>query len=171
MPGIRQQDGALGGCAILGANEMPRLLLPIVLLFWAGLLFGVAYLATPAVFTAGSVTRAVGIDATRQSFSLLNRAEIVLACLAVLLLIRKAASSRMVIGCAALACAIVALETFVLLPELQSRSDMVVAGNEPPPSPIHTLYISADTLELLALLTGGIASVRRLRAEPKEIAS
>lgn len=146
---------------------MARILLPVLALFWAGLLFGVAYLATPAVFSAETVTRTVGIDATRHSFTVLNRAEIVLA-LASLLALSRAAAGRWVKGCIVLAVVIVALETFWMLPTLDARSDMVVSGTEPPPSAIHTLYISADTLKLLALLAAGGLAAKSLREDPKE---
>ncbi len=146
---------------------MRRVLLPVTLLFWAGVVFGVAYVAAPAVFTAASVTRQVGIDATRHSFTLLNRAEIVLAGLSLLLLLRSAAG-RIAISATVLACAIVALETLWMLPTLDRRADIVMRGAEPPPSPVHTLYVVGDSVKVLALLAGGVAAVRRLRKVPSE---
>ncbi|HEX5786832.1 MAG TPA: hypothetical protein VFY03_01535 [Woeseiaceae bacterium] len=119
---------------------------------WFGMTAGISLLATPLRFTAPTVTRAVGLDIGRVVFTALNRAELV-ALIILLIVVRASGRSRNWWGiCGALALVVI-MQSAWLLPELAARADIVVAGGEPPPSPLHGIY---STLELakLALLAG-----------------
>ena len=141
---------------------MPRLLAGL-LLFWAGLLFGVSFLATPAKFSAPSLELAAAIDVGRQTFRVLNWAEMVLA-LGALAMVFGAPSKTWVRAAVVLAAALVALETVWLLPFLDSRAEVVIQGGTPPPSSLHVLYIAADVAKLFLLLAAGAGAIASERS-------
>ncbi len=125
-----------------------------LLFFWAGLLFGVSFLATPAKFAAPSLDLAVAIDVGRQTFRILNRAEIVLA-LGAVAMIFAAPMKTWVRAAVVLAAALVALETAWLLPVLDARADVFIGGGTVEPSRLHAAYVAADVSKLFLLLAAG----------------
>ncbi len=132
-------------------------------MFWAGLLFGVAFLATPAKFAAPSLDLTVAIDVGRQTFRVLNRSEIVLGLGAIALAFSAPIKTRVRAAVLA-AAALVALETFWLLPVLGARSETVIQGGTPPPSSLHTVYIAVDVAKFVLLLAGAAMAMRAERA-------
>lgn len=142
-----------------------RLYLPALLLFWAGLLFGVSFLATPVKFQAPSLALSVGIDVGRYTFLWLNRLEWAGVALLAFLLWRGTRSLSVRTAGAAIAL-IVAVETWWLLPLLDERAQIVIDGGEAPPSRLHQVYIALDLAELILLLGLGFATLY-LAARPK----
>ena len=132
-------------------------------MFWAGVLFGVSFLATPAKFSAPSLELPVAIEVGRVTFRLLNRAEIVLALGAAAVAFggRARTSMRAMVLAAA---ALVALETLWLLPVLGARSDIVIQGGAPPPSSLHTVYIAADVAKFFLLIAGAVVALQLERS-------
>jgi hypothetical protein len=140
---------------------MTRIFLPALFLFWSGLLFGVAFLATPIKFAAPSLSLPVAVDVGRQTFGMLNQFELGLSALLLGLLWRGARALPVRLGGLAVI-AIVAVETFWLLPRLDQRAEIVIAGGEPAPSRLHQVYIGLDAVELVLLLTLGLATLYAL---------
>ena len=132
-----------------------------LVLLWIGTLLGVSFLATPAKFLAPSLTLPVALDVGRQTFAIFNKVEwlyIVVAALLLMLGVRRAAT---VIGLAVVAL-VVASQTFWMLPALDARVGMIIAGGMPPPSRLHTLYIVAEIAKLLALVAIAFGTARHL---------
>lgn len=118
-----------------------------VCFLWAGMTIGVTMIATPARFTASTITRPIALDVGRVVFAALNKAE--LAALVILLIVVRAsgAAARLWSICAALALIVIAQSTW-LGPELADRTQMIINGVEPAKSYAHALY---STLELLKI--------------------
>lgn len=126
-------------------------------LVWAGLSIGVAFVATPAKFLAPSLSLPVALDVGRQTFAVYGAAE--LALLLTLVIVGALSKARL---CWALALAvpgaIVVGQSLWLLPALDLRVAAILADAPPvPPSSLHTLYIVAEALKVLALLGAGLA--------------
>jgi hypothetical protein len=102
-------------------------------LLWCGILLGVSFLATPAKFLAPSLTLPVALDVGRQTFMVFNRLEWLL-CVAAAPLWVLGARSRTTGVLIAIACGIVLIETFWLLPLLDARVGLVIRGQAPEPS-------------------------------------
>jgi hypothetical protein len=68
--------------------------------------------------------------------------------------------ARRIVGAVALATAIVALQSAWLLPVLDARVELILAGGEPADAPYHVLYIGLDVVKLVAVLFAGAASLR-----------
>lgn len=131
---------------------------------WAGMVLGISFLETPVKFTAPSVTLPIGLDIGRHVFGAFNRVEIgaaVAAC-ACLFWLRP---SRVLWFSMGVAAAIVALQSVWLLPVLDARVGLILAGQTPPPAPYHIVYILLELLKLSALFIAGAAAWRS--AQPR----
>lgn len=128
-------------------------------LLWAGVLTGVSFLATPVKFTAASITLPVALDVGRVTFAALNLCEIVLVVVLVTV-VAGLARSALNIAASALLLVIVVAQTLWLLPELDERVTMIIAGTKPPPSSLHLLYVLAEGTKLVALVTLAAANIR-----------
>jgi len=60
---------------------------------------------------------------------------------------------------------ILLLETVWLLPVLDARAELVIAGTEAPFSNMHVFYIVFDAVKLITLLALGIATLRQYLQE------
>lgn len=133
----------------------------IVATIWFGMLLGVSFLATPAKFLAPSLSLPVALDVGRHTFSVFNKGEWLLsvAMIATLLVGDRNWQSMSAMGVVIL---LVAAETFWLLPLLDHRVGMIIAGHQPPPSNLHNLYIAFELGKLLALAFVALVMARRL---------
>jgi hypothetical protein len=143
----QSQGGAPGPIDRLG----PRLLM-----LWAGLAIGVAFLATPAKFLAPSLSLAAALDVGRHTFAVYNHAE--LGLLGVMAFLGAWSRTRpRWYGALAVPAAVVLAETFWLLPALDLRTTAVIAGRpSSPDSGLHLAYIAAEGLKAVWLLGFGL---------------
>jgi hypothetical protein len=102
-----------------------RCALGALIMLWAGILIGVSLLAAPAKFNAATLTLPVAMDVGRQEFGALNRAEIVLAALALALAACARARRTIWLGLA-IAAGVIALQGLWLLPVLEARAEMII---------------------------------------------
>lgn len=130
---------------------------------WCGLLLGVSFLATPVKFMAPSLTLPVALDVGRQTFLAFNRLEWVL-CVAAVLLWLWSARTRWSGVLIAVVSAVVLAETFWLLPTLDSRVQIIIAGQIPEPSGYHNWYIALEAGKAVLLLWLGVGSLRAASA-------
>ena len=115
-------------------------------------------IATPVRFTASSITRPVALDVGRVVFAALNKAELV-ALVVLLIVVRvSAASQRWWALCSVLALIVLAQGAW-LIPELAARTDVILAGGEPPPSHAHAIYSTLELLKIGLLLYFGFVSL------------
>ena len=124
-------------------------------LVWMGIVIGVSFLATPVKFTADSLTRPVALDVGRATFHALAYLEWVLAALLAVLIWRTATHQQSIGRRALTAAAVVAVAVVVqsawLQPELDERVTAIIAGIEPPPSHLHTVYGIVEVTKVAAL--------------------
>jgi hypothetical protein len=150
------------GVASLAPPSLVDRLSPRLLLLWAGVSAGVAFVATPAKFMAPSLSLPVALDVGRHTFRVYNDVELaLLAALIVLGAWSKARRSRylaLVVPAAA-----VAAQALWLIPALDARVSVIAAGGQPPPSNLHAVYIGAELLKLVWLLSFGLADLRTRR--------
>lgn len=135
---------------------------------WIGLLLGVSFLATPVKFLAPSLPLAVALDVGRHTFSVFNKVEWLLALTTLLFLF--GGRGRLIGLMIIVICVVVAAETLWLLPELDRRVDLIIAGQQPPASTQHNLYILLEIVKLIALIVMSVDMARRLmsRSHPSQ---
>jgi hypothetical protein len=129
---------------------------PKLLLIWAGLALGVAFVATPAKFLAPSLSLPVALDVGRHTFAVYDRLE--LAMLAAWLTLGLWSANRPRWCLAVLVPgAVIAAEVFWLLPALDRRVAVVLAGGSLVDDPVlHGAYIVGEVVKAAALLVAGL---------------
>jgi hypothetical protein len=128
---------------------------------WLGMTAGVSLLATPVRFSAGTVTRPVALDIGRVVFAALNKAEFV-ALVIVLIIVRVSSQARELWIPVFLLALILVAQASWLIPELATRTDLIIAGSEPPPSIAHAAYSTLELAKLLLLAFVGFRSLQLL---------
>jgi len=136
------------------------------IIFWAGLLAGISFLEAPLKFQAPGITIPLGLGIGQLVFQALNKVEIVLAII--------------ILGCSLpvplknsrsillfLVTILLMADTFWLLPLLDERAKLVLAGNAPIKSYHHILYIIIDTIKFLSLIVLGFLSLKSLYNEKR----
>lgn len=128
-----------------------------LVLIWAGLSFGVAFLATPAKFLAPSLTLPVALDVGRQTFRIYDRVEFAFLVTLVVLAGRSQLKRRWAWALAVPTVMLIA-EAAWLLPALDLRVAAIMAGGpRPPPSDLHAIYVAAEAVKLVWLIAVGLS--------------
>ena len=127
--------------------------LAFTMVLWAGLVLGVAFIATPVKFMAPNLTMSVALEVGKATFHVFNKVEWIMLVLTVLVayLHSPIPLRWCLVGFLAV---IMAAETFWLLPALDIRADLVIAGGSADPGKLHWFYIIADSLKVIVLLGG-----------------
>ena len=122
----------------------------IAALIWIGFLLAISFMEAPLKFQAPSVTLAIGLEIGQLVFQTLNKVEWVLLLMIILSLILSESNrrSKVLVSIVAL---ILLIQTFYLLPELDRRAEMIIAGTEPPASNLHLLYVLLEIFKLVLL--------------------
>jgi len=127
--------------------EIACLLMPSL---WAGLLVGVSFIATPALFRAQSLTLPVALDVGRTTFARWNAVEWLLLGMMVLAMVFTRPGVFAVASAGALDILFL-IQSMILLPVLNDRVATIIAGKRPAPAPDRLLYITIDVLKLCIL--------------------
>ncbi|MGE0521894.1 MAG: hypothetical protein AB7O60_02530 [Variibacter sp.] len=142
----------------------------VVVAIWLGMLVGVSFLATSAKFLAPSLTLPVALDVGRHTFAVFNKVEWAFAAVSLLMFI--AGRRAWTVGAAlAVTIGLLLAETVWLLPVLDARVGMIMAGQQPPLSQLHTLFIAFEAVRVVALLVAVGDAARRLVGAPRAHAS
>ena len=112
-------------------------------------------------FRAPGVTLPVGLSIGKLIFTALNRMEWVFVFIIMIWIIpniRKMPSRFVILSVIILL--ILLIQTFLFLPELNQRAEMIIAGSKPGESPVHILFGIAEIIKVLMLLYLGFYSVK-----------
>ena len=135
-------------------------LLIYISLIWLGMILGISFLEAPLKFKAPSVTLEIGLDIGRRVFGVFNKVECALAVAMIILafIIRQKDRQVILLGIVWLS---LALQTFWLLPFLDDRVALILQGQRPAPSPLHSIYVVLEVLKAAALGVYGFRALRR----------
>lgn len=147
--------------APISAQQRTVIGILVISLVWSGMVLGVSFLATPVKFLAPSLVLPVALDVGRHTFKIFNWAEIAwsLTLASLVLLYRP---PRWAYIMAAVVCGIVALQTVWLLPALDARVEVIIAGGTPSESDLHLLYVALELIKLAVLMALGYRLLRTL---------
>lgn len=129
-----------------------------VCFLWIGITAGISLIATPVRFTAPSITRPIALDVGRVVFAALNKAELV-ALVTLLIIVRVTGRTRKWWAICAVLALIVLAQGAWLIPELAARTDIIMAGGEPPSSYAHATYSSLELAKIGLLLFLGFSTM------------
>ena len=126
-------------------------IIAMVTLLWAGMVLGISFLESWVKFRTPSLTKPVGLDVGRTVFSMFYKIQncIYLTIGLMSLFAPISIIDWLFLGGIGL---ILSLQIFLLLPKLNSRIDVIIAGGKPAPSPVHALYGMAEILKLVLLI-------------------
>ena len=127
---------------------------------WFGMVLAISFIEAPLKFQAVGISLPLGLGIGRLVFFALNKMEIVAAFLLIFAYWRGRYNSRLETGLLGFVLLILLLQTIWLLPSLDARAELVIAGNAPPFSATHIVYIVFDAMKLIALMTLGISTLR-----------
>ena len=133
----------------------------IITILWSGMIAGISFLEAPVKFTAPSLTLPIGLDVGRHVFGAFNKVEIVFGTILMLLIFMKKSPLLLKLPCF-LAVILLILETFWLLPVLDKRALIIIAGQSPEGASPHTWYIVFEAIKLISLLIAGSLGIRTL---------
>ncbi len=124
---------------------------------WLGMVLAISFLEAPLKFRAPGVTVRLGLAIGRIVFRALNAVELVLAVVLVALLAWTPSGAPTALVIALLA--LVAVQIGLVRPMLHRRSDRVLAGDEPPRSRAHLVYVGFEVVKVVLLAGAGITTL------------
>lgn len=138
--------------------------LAFVALIWLGMVLGVSFLATTAKFMVPTLSLATALDVGRHTFRVFIHVELVL-CVAMLLVVASCVRVWLTWVMAVALGGIVVCELVWLLPALDSRVGVILAGGTPTASNLHEAYIALETIKAILLCITGIWAIFALFAD------
>ncbi|MET9230746.1 hypothetical protein [Lentzea sp. NPDC003310] len=129
--------------------------LPLALAcIWLGMVVAIS-IEAPLKFRAPGITLPLGLGIGRLVFRALNSAEILLAAATALtfaLAPRPAAATALLVALAVT----LAVQVAVLRPRLEARAALIIAGETPPKSRTHLVYIALEGVKVVMLVAFAI---------------
>lgn len=123
---------------------------------WTGFVSAISFMEAWLKFQAQGVTLSIGLNIGRLIFNTLNKVEWVFA-IASLVLIYSGGGfmfKRSLI--ILLPILLLVLQTFWLLPALDSRASLHITGTDVPTSNLHFYYVGAELVKVVSLVIFGI---------------
>jgi len=131
-----------------------QILIVMAAFFWAGAILSISFMEAPLKFNAPGITLELGLSIGRIVFHALNKLEWIMAITIFigLIYVLKLKSYYWFFG---IILTILFYQTFLLLPQLDARAEMVLAGNPPAKSYHHWLYIIVEAIKLICIIIFG----------------
>ncbi|MCB0763867.1 MAG: hypothetical protein R2815_12270 [Flavobacteriales bacterium] len=122
---------------------------------WVGFMCGISFLEAWLKFRAPGVTLPIGLGIGRLVFGALNKVEMVLAA-AILIDLIRGGSLAVRWPWIAVPVVLLLLQSFWLLPALDTRAELIIQGTEAPPSNLHFVFVLFELVKVGALVVFGI---------------
>ena len=145
---------------------MKKLITIFCVIFWAGLIGGISFLEAPLKFQAPGITIPLGLGIGQLVFQALNKIEIVLLIIILACSLPTPLKNFHSILLFSVTILLMA-DTFWLLPILDERAKLVLAGNVQAKSYHHFVYIIVDIIKFLSLIVLGFVSLKSLHHEKR----
>lgn len=124
---------------------------------WIGFVSAISFMEAPLKFQAPGVTTGMGLSIGRLVFSFMNKMEWVLAVTIIgTFLFSKENRNFSLTLLFLIPLTILIIQTAWLLPELDARAELIINGNELPPSNLHFYYMSSEVIKIVCLFSFGI---------------
>jgi hypothetical protein len=136
-------------------NAAPAAVAAAVVFIWLGMVLAISFMDTPLKFRAPGVDIPIGLGIGRVVFRALNRAELALALTALAtFVVGRPTGTVASLGAATIV--ILAGQLIVIRPQLNRRTDRVLAGQNLPRSTVHLYYVVVEVAKAFTLLALGI---------------
>jgi hypothetical protein len=125
---------------------------------WLGMVLALSFLEAPLKFRAPGITPQLGLGIGRLVFTALNRVEVALL-LGITIMVIIAPRPAATVWADGLVAVLLTAQLLLVRPALTRRSDRVLAGERPTPSPAHRTYVGLECSKVLTLLTLGTSAL------------
>ncbi|MEP0365963.1 MAG: hypothetical protein ABJN36_10780 [Cyclobacteriaceae bacterium] len=129
----------------------------VAVFLWIGFVCAISFMEAWLKFQAEGVTLAIGLSIGRLVFDALNKVEWAFALSMIISILwskdqlfQKTNTPYLIV------LLLLILQTFWLLPTLDSRAQMLIAGKEVCASNTHFYYVGMETIKLVCLIVFGI---------------
>jgi hypothetical protein len=133
----------------------------VIALVWFGMLIGVSFLATPVKFVVQDLSLPTALQVGAATFALFARIEWLLATALLMAAAWRWRTHLLVLMLALAVGAAVLAQSVWLLPALDVRVAMIVAGQTPPASSHHALYAGLEAMKAITLALIAAMALRR----------
>ena len=124
-----------------------------VILFWAGFVSSISFMEAWLKFRIEGVTLNIGLRIGKKIFRALNRMVwLFLASYIIFLIYPFNIVNTLIAILSILLLVILASQTFYLLPRLEKRIDLILAGENVMKSKLHLYFITAEILKVSSLI-------------------
>jgi hypothetical protein len=141
--------------ALLCFMRVFQILIILASFFWAGSVLSISFMEAPLKFTAPGINTQLGLGIGRIVFHTLNKIEWILA-ITILISLGYIIKFKTYYWLFGVILCILIYQTFILLPQLDERAEIVLSGITPTASYHHWLYIIIEAIKLICLLIFGI---------------
>ena len=133
---------------------------PIVIIavfIWIGFVCSISFMEAWLKFRAVNVTLPIGLSIGRLIFDALNKMEWILAFIVIThLSLGKHRTTFFYLICLAIPIVLLIIQTFLLLPALNERVEMILLGKEVSPSFLHLYYLTMELIKVCCLSMFGV---------------
>jgi hypothetical protein len=137
-------------------------------MIWLGMIIGISFLESPLKFMVPGVTFEIGLSIGRQVFGVFNKIECAMAIAMAILIVMVRQKDRRVISLAVVWLSL-GLQTFLLLPILYDRIELILQGQTPASSPAHAIYVFLEIIKAVSLAVYGFRAIQNFQlATPVE---
>jgi hypothetical protein len=125
---------------------------------WLGMVLAISFLETPLKFRAPGITVPLGLGIGRLVFRALAVVELVLAGVLTGALVLGDRTTAVIV-LASVLWAVLVVQVAVLLPRLDRRARLILAGGSPSRSRLHLAYVALDGIKVVLLPVLGVVLV------------
>ena len=137
-------------------------LIVCICLAWLVMIIGISFLAAPLKFMVPGKTWEIGLAMGRQVYGVFNKLECVMAiALAILIVMVRQKDGRLI--SLVVVWSGLSLQTFLLLPILFDRVELILQGQTPPSSPAHPIYVFLEIIKAVAIAAYGYRVLEECR--------
>lgn len=134
----------------------------IATFLWVGFVCAISFMEAWMKFRAPGITLPLGLGIGRLVFNALNKVEIVMA-ITILATLVMTSSNLFTFQNLFLAIpiAVLLLQSWYMLPELDARAEMHIKGWIVPPSNLHMHYVIVEFIKVFSLVVYGIGQFKQ----------
>jgi hypothetical protein len=140
-----------------------KLKITIAILFiWIGFVCAISFMEAWLKFRAPNITTALGLGIGQLVFGALNKVELFLSSSIIILFLFQLKNSKTLNLYFVIAFAILLLQTFWILPELNERATKIIQEIIVPKSQLHFVFIALEIIKVVCLFLFGKNQFKQL---------
>ena len=140
-----------------------KLKITIAIIFiWIGFVCAISFMEAWLKFRAPNITTALGLGIGQLVFGALNKVELFLSSSIIILFLFQLKNSKILNLYFVIAFAILLLQTFWILPELNERATKIIQEIIVPKSQLHFVFVALEIIKVICLFLFGKNQFKQL---------